>query len=206
MLLQQQADDAQKKLDARKAQLAALDAIGPAQRAVNRENGIEDFSVKITGLTKAVDDAKTAYENAQSKANLYHSNLDAAMAADTQMKNLYDDKKDNDALIGEAGKEQQQKEAELASLVTVDDAPSIKSVSVTTDLRKPTFYMGSGVVTLIMALMIVGEFRRPKIITGVQPPAAAPLVNQQLRKIPWPQPHELEGLNPAQLQPEKVFG
>ena len=208
IVLQQRADTLQKQLDQRKAELATQQAISPEQREVDKANALEKLSITINGpdgLLNAEAKASIALNDAKHTAALLHEKVKAATIAEADKETTYDEIQSTYRERRAASEDQLKKENAYASCVTVAGDPEISPPSINADLRWPSFVLGSGISTFILALMIWGEMRRPKLIVGVQPPAAAPLVNPPVRVIPWPQPHQLQGLNQAPANPQEMM-
>jgi pSer/pThr/pTyr-binding forkhead associated (FHA) protein len=193
-ILQAKADSIQKQIDERKADLAAMSAVDPAQRAVNISRQIENLSVKLTGYQHDAADAKAAYDAAVTRSASYHTQLAAALAADARKELVHDQIDQNERDRRKAANEQAAKEAAYSSCIVVNGTPMLSPPKVLTDLRRPTFLLGTSIAVFLVGVMIIGELRRPRLITNVPRPAAAPLVNPPTRVIPWPQPHEIAGL------------
>jgi pSer/pThr/pTyr-binding forkhead associated (FHA) protein len=205
--LQERADVLSKKLDQRRAELAAEVALGPEQRAVNLSREIEDLSVKITNLKKTEADAEVAAKQATAKSTDLHAKVTAARLAGAQAQDL-------ESKLAEAKQEQKQRrveqekqEAILASCITPSGSPRVDE-GPKTDIRTKlaaSFAIGT---LLFFTALIIGELRRPRLIAGVTP-AAAPLANPPVRLIPWPQPREVNGSGEEHQpvgEPEQMLG
>ncbi len=193
--LQQQADLISQKLATRRSDLAAVAAIGPEQRAVDQARAIEDLSVKITSLQNLENQAKSAADQASAAAAAYDAKVAAARVASEQAEVMVTTQTNAEADQQRAREDSEQKEAALAKCVTVKGSPVVTTLS-TTDLRPKlagAFSVGSWIV---LGLLIIGELRRPKLMTSVTP-AAAPRVNPPVRLMPRPQPKEINALSPT---------
>ncbi len=209
-LYQKNAADLQKKLDDRRNELSAIQALGTAQRQVNLENAREQLSIKISALTLAEKSAKAEYDATAKIAAANQKMVDAATIATAK-------KEDLKAQIDETKKEQAdsadkaaEKNEALAKCVTVADLgsdpnPKIGAANVTANLRLPVFLMATSISSFILGLLIWGELRRPKFMTGVQRPDAGPLVSRPQRLVPWPQPQQLQGLEPAPVVSDEML-
>jgi pSer/pThr/pTyr-binding forkhead associated (FHA) protein len=203
--LQQQVDALNAKLTQRREDLATEAAVGPEQRAVNLARAVEDLSVKITNLAKVENDAKAAYDQAAAKANEDHARITAAHLAGIKGQELEQLEVDTEAELVRARNTEDEKEAALARCVTLAGSPQVVTRS-KTDMRPKLSIGGSVFIWAVLAMMIAGELRRPRLMTKGATPAAVPLVNPPpARAIPWPQPKQLQGLeNGGVEQPQVV--
>jgi hypothetical protein len=192
--LQKQADVLSARLKERISEINAENALGTDQRAVNQAQLLENLSIKINSLKAQEADAKTAYDTAKAKADQYKAETTAAHMAGLKAQELHTQQMDADVEQQSARAELREKELLLARCVTVRATPSVNVVS-RTDMRPKL--AGGGVLgsLLFLGLLIFGELRRPKLITGVAPPAAAPRVTQPVRKVVWPAAEEIAGLD-----------
>jgi pSer/pThr/pTyr-binding forkhead associated (FHA) protein len=207
--LQKQADDLGKKLDSRRAELAAEAAIPPEQRVVNQQAAKETLSIKITGLKQAEADLKTQLDQATAKAAAIHARQDAARAAGAKAEDLVASITEANNMLQEQVHLLETKETAYANCITVAGPPTVSVASVT-DMRKPIALGLTALSVVVLGLLIAGELRRrPKLAITPVTPAPAPLVNPS-RVIPWPQPQEIAGLDkdapPADTESEEVFG
>jgi pSer/pThr/pTyr-binding forkhead associated (FHA) protein len=193
VLLQKDADSLQHKLDNRKADLTARAAISPAQRVMDRDRDVENLSVNLASLQNSELAAKSNYDAAVEKANKDHAADSAAGIAEAQKQDVQAQMRNNERDRLTMAEDAKEKQAIYDNCITVAAEPQISQPKIQTDLRQPFFALGTGIATILIALLIWGELRRPKLIAGVRP-AAAPLVNPPARVVPWPQPHELQGL------------
>ncbi len=208
--LQQQADLLTGKMQRRRDELAVLAAVPPEQCAVNLASAIENLSIKVTGLQKAENDLKAQLDQATASAKANHDRLDAANIAEVQKEEKYREIGDAERDLQAANDTWSAKEAAYSNCITVENAPAVQFVK-STELRKTFLMAGSAITWFICGLLAIGELRRPKVITGIRP-AAAPRINAPARVIPWPQPHQLQGLkaggnaqNPM-AEPEQALG
>ena len=212
-VLQKQVDALQKKLNDRKADLMAQQAIGPEQREVNKANAIDNLSIKIngpSGLAAVEAAASIALNHAVTNAKKLHEQLSTAEIAKSQADDIATRVMQNKRELTAASNDQAQKELAYASCITVAPGssdhtnPEITRTTTVTNLPLPCVVFGFAVLTFVFALLIAGELTRPRFLPSTQPPSAAPLVNAPIRAIPWPQPHQLQGLKTAPVQEEML--
>jgi pSer/pThr/pTyr-binding forkhead associated (FHA) protein len=200
-VLQQQADKLSLRLQHRRDELAADAALTPDQRAMNLQSAIENMSVKLTTLDRTEADAKEASDHATADSDAAHKQADDANVAGAKLDDLVQKQMAAESTLKQARDDETQKQAALDACITVVPGSAI-SVQTTEafDPQWPTWAIASSVVVLLLGVMIYGEVKRPPVIAGVTP-AAAPLVNPPLRAVPWPQPHQLEGLQSTAAKP-----
>lgn len=194
--LQQQAELLTSQIQRRREELAVESAIPPEQRKVNQESAIENLSVKISSLSKTEKDLRDGLKAATDKANQNQAKVEAARIAEASKEDVYRQIQDTDVQLQTASSTSLARETAYANCITVADTPHnpvVQYVS-TTDLRK-SLLLGASVLTwVVMALLILGELRRPRLMTSVRPAAAPRVAPPPMRVIPWPQPQQPLGL------------
>jgi pSer/pThr/pTyr-binding forkhead associated (FHA) protein len=191
-VMQDQADSWAGKLQRRRDELAALAAIPADQRAVNLAGAIENLSIKITALQKSEDDLKGQLDQATLKKSQYQQQTEAANIAQAHQSDLYQQMQKKDAEKQQKAAIASAKELAYENSITVASQKPATFVSVT-NVHSTVALAISVLAAIVFGRMALVELMRPRIITSARP-KAAPLVNPPARVIPWPQPHQLQGL------------
>ena len=190
--LQAQADLLNGKIQRRREELAITAAIPPEQRAANRTAAIENLGIKVASLQAAEKDYKSQLDEAAAKAASLHKARDDARLADVQKEEKGHDKDAAEQAKQAAMEVLMDKENAYKNCITVGGPPATQWMSVT-QVRKKILLAGSVAAWFVFGLLIIGELKRPALVTSVRPDAA-PRVNPPVRVFPWPQPQQLQGL------------
>jgi hypothetical protein len=188
------------KIQRRRDELAVEAAVPAAQRAVNLESAIEKLSIKLTGLQKVENDLKTQLDHAKETAAKYQTEKEAADLAEVQKNEHYTEIQKTDAEQQQAANTAVFKEMAYENCITVAGQTPARFVS-ETDFRRIAILVVSILAWILFGRLTLGELLRPKLVTGIRP-AAAPRGNSPMRVIPWPQPHQLQGLQTGGTEPQ----
>jgi pSer/pThr/pTyr-binding forkhead associated (FHA) protein len=173
--LQTQADMWQKKIQDRREELATLAAIPAAQRIVDQTRQIEDLTVKINTLKEAEKDLKTQLDTATDLANKNKAMIEAHNVADAAKQDLSIQMAAADAELKIKNDAWQKNETAYDNCITVappisgSPNPSVQYVS-TSDLGNRFLLLISCFSCLFGILLIWGELRRPRLISGYVAP------------------------------------
>jgi pSer/pThr/pTyr-binding forkhead associated (FHA) protein len=191
-VMQEQADMWSGKIQRRRDELAALAAIPADQRAVNLASAIENLSVKITGLQKTENDLKARLDVATAQAAKFQKNIADANLAEVNKNQLYSQIQQKDAEKQQAADNAAKLETAYDNSITVAGQSPARFLSVT-NYRRTAVLVISILAWLLFGRLTLGELLRPRVMTSRRP-NAAPLANPPMRVIPWPEPHQLQGL------------
>jgi hypothetical protein len=179
--LQIQADVWQKKIQDRREELATLAAIPAAQRIVDQTRHIEDLTVRINTDKESERDLKTQLDTATDLANKNKAMLEAHNVAEAARQDLNAQMTTAEAELKIKNDAWQKNETAVENCITVapptsDSAnPVVAKDAITTDLGNRFLLMITCFSWLFLILLIWGELRRPRLVSGyVAPKAAGP--------------------------------
>jgi hypothetical protein len=163
---------------------------------VNQESAIENLSVKISSLSKSEKDLRDQLNAATDQANQNQAKVEAARIAEASKEDVYRQMQDIDEQLQSASSTSRAKEIAYANRITVADTPHNPAVRYgsTTNLRQSLWLAVSVLTWVVVGLLILGELRRPRLMTSVRPAAAPRVAPPPMRVIPWPQPQQPLGL------------
>ena len=159
VVLKQQRDRLQAKLDRRAAELAQDRAVPPEERARQRESAIESLGTQVAGLKRSEADAAAAASTAAAAAADAHAKVDAAHVAEARAADLYTRLMDADQTLRQAGDDQADKQRAVDATVVVDGSPSTNpevTVASQSDPRPVSAIVGGLLIAAAMFVWMLG--------------------------------------------------